>query len=161
MFTASIVSDQSGSEPLPEQAPVQEKRAQWLSPTAPVARHPAEESESDSRDTRRPVAEGATRTAALEQRGSQVVGQGARLRDVLRGDPDRAAVGCGRAIVTPARPAAAEERNTGKAVPRTRTRRGDMDIAGTQLRIQSGKAGTRIVVGANHGERDDATPALR
>src|SRR3990170_168363 len=56
----------------------------------------------DLADPRRPVAQTRARATAASKGRGHVLAQGATLRDILRGDPDRVAVGHGGAVVTPA-----------------------------------------------------------
>src|SRR5579859_5793184 len=93
------------------------ERARWGSTHRARCAGFAETSELDRRDARGPVAQSTARATALEQRSSQILGEGARMRDVLGCDPDRVAVGRCCTIVAPARAATTKVRDTRKAVP--------------------------------------------
>src|SRR5215218_9160734 len=107
-----------------------------------------------------PVAERAPGPAA--GRVGQVLGEGAALGDPLRGEPQVAAGGHGRAVVTPAGPGrwrvgagAVEEDVLAEAVLRADTPPGDVDRTDVAAAAQRRVGGARVVVAADQGEGHD------
>src|SRR5260221_8863776 len=97
----------------------------------------------DVADVRGPVAQRGARAAAGGI--GQVRAVGARLGDVFGGDPDAIADHRRRAIVAPARTAAAEGIGEhfirGEAIPHSRAGRGDLDVAHADLGVEPSESG--------------------
>src|SRR6266536_2006568 len=113
---------------------------------------------SDPADTGAPVAERGARATTAPDRSREPLGERAGLPDVLGGDPERVAVGRGRAVVAPAGPrrVADERLVAGEPVRRAEALRGDVDRSDTGARVEARVGGARVVAGADQREGDHA-----
>src|SRR6478609_3570517 len=113
MTDTSLVEPGSTQSRLPEAGPPKPSSHGYRAAPEGTARNPVR-LRGDPADAGTPVRQRRARVAARELRRTRGVGdvllERARLADVLGGHPDRAAVDCGGAVVTPPRPRRIAER---------------------------------------------------
>src|SRR5947209_5010762 len=103
-------------------------------------------------DARVPVAQASAGATATAEGGRFILGERARLSNVLRGDPDRVTIGHCGPIVAPAGTRRIPHiiLVAGEAIIGSQTSFRNVDITDTSQRVDGGIAGARIIVGPDH-----------